>query len=258
MDEIDMLNDSVKRHIGENDQLTMNVMDKRAIEKTKLGDVYQRRSMWLLVVYLFVTALFLSEAPSWSSLFFSMLWMFFYGDFYGGILHVVLDTPAFLDNPLVGQACLEFQWHHVIPQDIVLRPFLSVCGDLNTIVAVHLFAIGLMSNFSDPLTNTIGASKLFMAYLGQWSHRQAHMRGGSLGGSSLGTLPKHVHAEHHVNYTSGFTILNGLTDGIVSHLFKRFPPDTYRISWLTAFVVLTLFDVVTFGTVARYLNSAKI
>ena len=35
--------------------------------------------------------------------------MFFAVDFYGAVLHVVLDHPAFVNLPIIGAGCLEFQ-----------------------------------------------------------------------------------------------------------------------------------------------------
>ena len=35
--------------------------------------------------------------------------MFFAVDFYGAVLHVVLDHPAFVSYPIIGAGCLEFQ-----------------------------------------------------------------------------------------------------------------------------------------------------
>lgn len=32
-----------------------------------------------------------------------------------GVLHVVLDHPGNIALPFFGQACLEFQWHHHVP-----------------------------------------------------------------------------------------------------------------------------------------------
>ena len=51
---------------------------------------------------------------------------FFWYDFYSGMLHIVLDNPSFLEFPILGPPCLEFQWHHHIPSDITSKKFLQV------------------------------------------------------------------------------------------------------------------------------------
>jgi hypothetical protein len=45
----------------------------------------------------------------------SQVFMYLWVDMYGGILHVVLDTPEFIPLPVLGEPCLEFQWHHLLP-----------------------------------------------------------------------------------------------------------------------------------------------
>lgn len=50
-----------------------------------------------------------SSPPSSSS----SMWVCFCPS--SGVLHVVLDHPANIALPFFGQACLEFQWHHHIP-----------------------------------------------------------------------------------------------------------------------------------------------
>merc|ERR1719376_1154381 len=61
---------------------------------------------------------------------------YFWYDLYSGILHVVLDEPANISLPLIGQPCLEFQWHHFIPSDIAREHFLDVAGDLNIAISI--------------------------------------------------------------------------------------------------------------------------
>ena len=76
----------------------------------------------------------------------------------------------------LGQACLEFQWHHHIPTDIVRKPFIEVCGDLNVaaviMCSIHVLWSSQMGSQAVPLI--LGSLKLFMAYFGQFSHRTAH------------------------------------------------------------------------------------
>ena len=63
----------------------------------------------------------------------SIATMFLYYDFFSGVLHIVLDEPTFIGLPILGEPCLEFQWHHHIPDDLTQKSFLEVCGDLNLV-----------------------------------------------------------------------------------------------------------------------------
>merc|ERR1719483_1287705 len=101
---------------------------------------------------------------------------YFWYDLYSGILHVVLDEPANISLPLIGQPCLEFQWHHCIPSDIAREHFLDVAGDLNIAVSImaSLHIVWSSSWTSHPYCSMFGGLKLFMAWFGQYSHRSAH------------------------------------------------------------------------------------
>ena len=68
----------------------------------------------------------------------SMITTFLYYDFFSGVLHIVLDEPTFIGLPILGEPCLEFQWHHHLPDDLTQKSFLEVCGDLN-LVELPLF-----------------------------------------------------------------------------------------------------------------------
>ena len=88
--------------------------------------VYQERSH--LAVYFFWAVigacLWLSPTPAYLALCVGL--MMVYVDFYGAVLHVVLDHAPFVDLPIISAGCLEFQWHHAIPSDIVSKPFVEV------------------------------------------------------------------------------------------------------------------------------------
>ena len=132
--------------------------------------VYKHRAKWLVVFYSLVCAYWLTQVPSAGFLLASLaLWVFFM-DFYGAVLHVVLDTPEFIWMPAIGEGALEFQWHHSIPRDIVSKDFLEVCGDLNWVCFLHL--AWHLATWGLPMqchaANTMLGVKLLMAYLGQW------------------------------------------------------------------------------------------
>ena len=220
-----------------------------ALEAVKKGAVvYKHRAKWLVVFYSVVCAYWLTRSPSPGFLLASLaLWTVFM-DFYGAVLHVVLDTPDFIWLPAIGEGALEFQWHHSIPRDIVSKDFLEVCGDLNWVcflhLAWHLYLFGLPMQCH--AANTLLGVKLLMAYLGQWSHRMAHELDSNRPawvkiGQRIGLLlPPEVHQGHHTSYDDGFPILNGLTLNLVRGL-RRVMPDPR--AWLVLFAVLSLGDV---------------
>jgi hypothetical protein len=76
--------------------------------------VYQRRSKVLLWALVGVIAGTFAGAPSAAYAAACLALMFFFVDFYGAVLHVVLDTPEFIWMPAIGEGALEFQWHHSI------------------------------------------------------------------------------------------------------------------------------------------------
>lgn len=80
--------------------------------------VYQLRSAILVYLYSFLSAILVLvgviQIPITTSAL-SMITIFIGYDLYSGILHVVLDHPSNIALPILGQPCLEFQWHHAIP-----------------------------------------------------------------------------------------------------------------------------------------------
>ena len=67
--------------------------------------------------------------------------MFVFYDYYSGVLHIVLDHPNHINLPIIGQGCLEFQWHHHIPDDIVSKSFLEVRTFCTLFVQARLFCV---------------------------------------------------------------------------------------------------------------------
>ena len=149
-----------------------------AIEAVRKGDiVYHPCNQFVVGMFILYIGFAFSGAPSWAHVFGSVFLMFFAVDFYGAVLHVLLDTPAFIGFPIIGPACLEFQWHHAIPTDIVSKPFGAVLGDLNLVATIHLTWVYLASYYFDIELSAIlcmCAAKLSFAYIGQFSHKQAH------------------------------------------------------------------------------------
>jgi hypothetical protein len=84
---------------------------RRALTITALSHFPLRRvlAFWALIAYC------LSQSPSVPFAIGALVIMWFSVDLFGAVLHVVLDTAAFVNFPLIGAGCLEFQWHHAIP-----------------------------------------------------------------------------------------------------------------------------------------------
>lgn len=99
-------------------------------------------------------------------------------DIFSGMLHVVFDHPDNINLPVLGQPCLEFQWHHLIPDDIVKRDFVYIAGDLNVatgIIAAAVLGSGMLALGSvTPVVQMLTAWKIIMASFGQFSHRSSH------------------------------------------------------------------------------------
>ena len=168
--EIDKLNETVRsmmQNISDGSMDTLNPMkgNIEAITAVEKGaQVYHERSKTLLALLLALSLLTFFSSPSIAYSLLSILIMYIVVDFYGAVLHVVLgnrlklkvfpksdfvfhfyviiysfiDHPAFVNYPILGDGCLEFQWHHAIPQDICRKPFYEACGDLNLTALLHL------------------------------------------------------------------------------------------------------------------------
>ena len=212
--------------------------------------VYVRRSramVWVFSALALAMLLKGGVVAGLSTVLVCMLVMFLAYDVYSGILHIVLDCPDNISMPLLGQACLEFQWHHHIPTDIVRKPFLEVCGDLNMAVcimcAIHVLWSSEMGSRAVPLI--LISLKLGMAYFGQFSHRTAHdfkgtsafAKGLQRAGLMISQLEHKAHHKppHDIDYC-----LVGVCNRPMDALRKAIPND--RV-WLVIFLLWTVLDV---------------
>lgn len=239
--------------------------------------VYHNRSKPLVFALFGVILLTFAFAPSPLYAAACLAVMYVFVDFYGAVLHVVLDHPAFIDLPLIGAGCLEFQcvlaretegatttyripdprlipppplppgrWHHAIPQDIVSKSFIEVCGDLNLVVLLHFMWIYGLFGWKDSAANVMVGAKLAAAYLGQWAHRMAHTAESKRpqwvrSAQSCGLLVSpDLHKEHHTTYNDGFPILSGVTAPLIG-LLNAWIPNKYV--WLAIFAVSSFADV---------------
>ncbi|MCB9788524.1 MAG: hypothetical protein H6744_17720 [Deltaproteobacteria bacterium] len=215
---------------------------------------YEHRS----VPFLAATALFvafcisgawpLRESP-WL-LVCAVVGMFFVEDFFSGVLHIVLDDPRNIRSPLFARGALEFQAHHVLPKDIVRKPFFDVLGDLNPIVIGHVVVLGAITQFQYPVVNFLLGTKLLLAWWGQFSHRMAHEAPDKRGRwvealQSVGLLLRpDSHNLHHTHYDRSFTITSGASNFILDRLHRVLPQ---RHAWAAIFIALTAFDCLAFA-----------
>jgi hypothetical protein len=108
------------------------------------------------------------------------------------------------------------QWHHAIPQDIVSKSFVEVCGDLNVTLMLHFAVLFIRNGFDNGPLNCMMSAKAVCAFLGQWSHRMAHTQlqhrpAWVKTAQNVGLLVSpELHKTHHTVYDDGFPILNGI------------------------------------------------
>jgi ubiquitin-conjugating enzyme E2 variant len=178
----------------------------------------------------------------------SLTIMFFYYDLFSGVLHIVLDEPAFIGTPVIGDGCLEFQWHHHIPDDLAQKSYLEVCGDLN----LALFIIGLkdlvLFRGTSAVPLCLWASKMLMAYFGQLCHVMSHTPKAKrpewvIALQDAGVmLSAKEHLIHHTKYDGNFCIGSGVFNPLLSTL----RPYGDKYTWLVVFLLCGVFDVYLF------------
>ena len=213
--------------------------------------IYQPRSVWMVYVFAALSVGLIAHGFNETGMacsLVSFLATYLCYDCYSGVLHVFFDETRNLCLPVLGQPCLEFQWHHHLPDDIVRKGFVQACGDLNLVVGLSMcLHVGLTGNRGrDPLVLGLTGWKILAAYFGQFSHRSAHM-GLSQRGPFLTKLQKTglltSPAQHHVHHTpphsSNFCLLGPCNDFV--QVLTRAIPD-YRL-WRVLFVVWSLFDI---------------
>ena len=216
--------------------------------------VYQMRCAYMVYLYLLGTSVLIACGVSKISLVataMSVTIMFVGYDLYSGILHVVLDHPNNISLPILGQPCLEFQWHHAIPDDLVRKNFVDVCGDLNTVVLIlaiiNCFLLDVQK--ASGVAMVIGGMKLWMAYFGQFSHMSAHSSGKQrtpvadwLQKYGFMISPKEHMAHHKPPHDLDFCLI-GLCNPIIDAMRTV---TTNNALWLVLFLVWSVFDVVIY------------
>lgn len=198
----------------------------------------------------------------WKAMLTVAVFTFVQYDIFSGVLHVVHDNPLMIPLPVVGEPCLEFQWHHHIPQDLTSKSFLEVCGDLNMVTSLIFILYcnpwGPYKMLESNIGMTLISAKLLMAYFGQLCHAMSHMPAHRrpnwvVNFQKWGIMvsPKE-HWGHHKNYDDNYCIGNGMWNPVLTPFLKF--TNWVHVSigsnetisaycWLVGFLALAVFDV---------------
>ena len=242
----DWLNALVRKRIAEAKRDDETLSEEMAWVAETDHSVYQRRFKPFVILILAVCVFGIVQAPSLVALLATFAVMYFYIDFYSGVLHVVLDNPRFIRLPLIGVPCVEFQWHHTFAYDISTRKLLDVWGDLNVLLFVKSIFLFGICGFT-PTTLMVAGVGYSLGYANQLSHRLAHTAPRQR--PKLATwlqehhvlLPPAVHHVHHASYDQSFPVLNGHSRGLIQGMLRIVPNG---FLWLGLFVLLSAFDLV--------------
>ena len=216
--------------------------NKKRMHELVLSGVnpYVHRFVFLPPVYAVLAFWLLLRTPTAVSLAVGVPVMFLCYDFYSGILHVNLDDKNNVDFFVLSQACLEFQWHHVLPHDSNTKSLMQNFADLNIIVGLSIlvnFPVLIRSRSAAMLT----ALKLLFAFYGQFSHRLAHgpkQQGLLLWMQKLRLLlPKERHRHHHKPPHANNFCLIGNCDGAIEWLLHQ------KVNWFACWIFTTIFDI---------------
>ncbi len=209
-------------------------------------EVYVKRFKPMVWVVLALCVYGIAQTTQPLALAATVVFFYFYIDFYSGVLHVVLDNPNFVRLPLIGVPCVEFQWHHTFPYDISTRRIFDVWGDLNVLlIAKSVFLFGICG-FTTTAFMVAGVGYAY-GYANQLSHRLTHTAPRQR--PKLGTwmqdkgvlLQPAVHHAHHNDHTVSFPVLSGRSRGLIQRMLGVVPNG---YPWLVLFLLLTAFDLV--------------
>jgi hypothetical protein len=208
--------------------------------------VYQRRFKPFVFLVLATCVYGIAQAPNPLALLATFVVMYFYIDFYSGVLHVVLDNPRFVRLPVIGVPCVEFQWHHTFAYDISTRRLLDVWGDLNVLLFVKSIFLFGICGFS-PVAFMVAGVGYSYGYANQLSHRLTHTAPRRRPKLAVWLqehhilLPPAVHQIHHADYEQSFPVLNGHSRRLIQAMLRVVPNG---FPWLVFFGILTALDLV--------------
>ena len=242
----DWLNALVRKRIAQGLDEGETLPEEMAWVADNDHSVYQRRFKPFVLFILALCVYGIVQAPNPLALLATFVVMYFYIDFYSGVLHVVLDNPRFVRLPLIGVPCVEFQWHHTLPYDISTRRLLDVWGDLNVLLLVKsIFLFGICG--FNPTTFMVAGVGYAWGYANQFSHRLTHMAPRRRPKVAVWLqehhilLPPAIHQIHHADYDQSFPVLSGHSRGLIQAMLRIVPNG---VSWLVLFLVLSAFDLV--------------
>jgi hypothetical protein len=242
----DWLNALVKKRLAQAAESGETLSVEMAWVNEREHAVYQRRFKPLVVAFLVAGVLGIAQSPSLLALAVAFVAMYVYIDFYGGVLHVVLDHPGFVRVPGLDVPCVEFQWHHTYAYDIATRSLFDVWGDLNPLLVIKTICLFAVFGFDSTAMMVAGVG-YFWGYANQFAHRLAHTAPRKR--PKLGTwleergilIPPDVHQVHHQHYDRSFPVLSGHTGPLIQSMLRVVPN---RWVWLALFVVLTAVDLI--------------
>jgi hypothetical protein len=209
-------------------------------------DVYQNRFKPLVLMVLVLCVYGIAQTTNSMALVATFFFLYFYIDFYSGVLHVVLDNPRFVRLPLIGVPCVEFQWHHTLPYDISTRRLVDVWGDLNVLLIVKSIFLFGICGFTTTAFMVAGVGYAF-GYANQFSHRLTHTAPRNRPKMAVWMQENHillqpsVHHEHHNDHSTSFPVLSGHSRGLIQWMLGIVPNGYF---WLVLFGVLTALDLV--------------
>jgi len=216
-------------------------------------EVYEPRdnrvtyALWTAAAITFYTTI---PKMSYLEILLTLLLTWVSADIYGGITHMVLDHTdvIYYKIPDLWRPALEFQWHHLIPHDIVDKPVMCVLGDLNRAIPLRATAMmisGFFYGANDPIYHFSMFCMLIMSYIGQLSHRLTHCTTSEKPSFAQPferiLLKKVEHQKHHKDHGMNFAILSGMVNPLLNSMVNIIGLKTVW-PYLSMLGLLTFFD----------------
>ena len=164
-----------------------------------------------------------------------------YVDILSGLLHIVLDNPAFTTLPLLGPGAVGFQRHHHHPAGITIHNILNfvqehlagMCGVLMAGLVPARWSAGANTNLLRLFLLEVIVLSCFMMASHRWSHTQADQLSPLIVTlQEKGVLLSHLdHSLHHVDYNCNFAIFTGWCNPLLNRLTANVLHER-RTAWL--------------------------
>ena len=249
-DQFDNMNDWLNAKVDDRIRVARESSEEMSPELAWVAEndhtIYQNRFKPLVYAVLATIVVGIAWTPSIPALLITFIALFFYIDFYSGVLHVVLDNPDFCRVPLLDVPCVEFQWHHTYAYDISTRKLTDVWGDLNPLLAIKAVVLFIVLGPSRLALMVLGVG-MFWAYVNQFAHRMAHASVSSRPAWAQWLqrrrliVPPAVHHAHHATYDTSYPVLSGHSRHLIDRLLKWVPN---KWVWLIVFLAMSGFDIV--------------